>query len=267
MPEFFFSRPGSRSAQTGLYDDFKAKVCLGGLTRAEGGSCMSNRGFRTADMEPEQSREDKNRQNALIIDRGLARSGTKVHGVNPALLIEKILRERILDAHYWHLQVSQLGFYEVLDECVESVVVVGTYVNASRSKACKFVVLLFRLLQFEVLPEDVVEWLICGEHGFKYLSVLFMVYARLMWEDQAKLWMVLEAKLDDYRRVRLVENGVVRLSHVDEIAESLLERDKFVDMAMPRLVNRWVLEEQGVLEERESALVDEFEQELDNAES
>lgn len=218
-------------------------------------------------MESEQSKGDRNRQNALIVDRGLAKSGTKVHGVNPALLIEKILRERIQDAHYWHLRASQLGFYEVLYECVESVVVVGTYVNAARTKACKFVVLLFRLLQFEVLPEDVVEWLVAGEHGFKYLSVLFMVYARLMWEDQAKLWTVLEARLDDFRRIRVVENGAVRLAHVDEIADSLLEEAKFVDMALPRLVNRWVLEEQGVLEERESALVDEFERELEDAES
>lgn len=218
-------------------------------------------------MEKEENRDDKSKKNVLIIDRGLARSGIKVHGVNPALLIEKILRERIQDAHYWHLTVSQLDFYGVLDECVESVMVVGTYSNSSKTKTCKFIVLLFRLLQFEPVPEDVVEWLIVGNHGFKYLTVLFMVYARIVWENQARIWTVLESKLDDFRKIRVIENGVVRLSHVDEIADSLLEKDKFVDTAMPRLVNRWVLEEQSALEERESRLMDEFEQEVENAES
>ena len=212
---------------------------------------------------------EREKRDTLITDRGLARSGLRVHGVNPALLVEKILRERVQDGHYWHLQACNLQFYELLTECSTEVTVVGTYLNVAKTKVTKFLSLLFRLLQLpEIIDADVVKWIIIGDHGFKYLTVLFMLYARLVWEDGVLIWKVLEEKLADYRKIRVVENGVVSLSHVDELAEQLLDSDKnsFFGLSLPRLVKRWVLEENGDLEDRESEMLDAFEEQLEDEE-
>jgi pre-mRNA-splicing factor 38A len=203
------------------------------------------------------------KREVIVVDRGLARTKKKVHGVNPALLFEKILREKIQDAQYWFLKASRLEFYDILKECVDNVVVIGTYLNASKSKICMFIALLFRLIQLDItISDDIVEWIIIGDHGYKYLTVLFMIYARLMWEDNVKLWTLLESKLKDYRKIRILENGVVRITYIDEISDDLLINNKFIDMTLPRIVNRWVLEDSGALEERESELMDEFEEEI-----
>lgn len=211
-------------------------------------------------MDKEQER------NRIIVDRGLAKGGLRIHGVNPALLVGKILREKIQDGHYWYMKGMGLGFYGLLDECRLNVHIVGTYLNVAKTKVCKFITLLFRLLQQDkIIPFDVVEWLIIGDHGYKYLTVLFMVYARLVWEDNVQLYKVLESKYSDYRRIRIINNGVVKLTYIDEIADMLLntQENDFCGMTLPRLINRWVLEDSGKLEERESELMDEFEDELD----
>lgn len=210
-----------------------------------------------------------NQNASIVIDRGLAQTGIKVHGINPALLVEKILRERIQDSYYWHTIASTLTFYELLDECVKNVHIIGTYLKQSKTEVCKFIILIFRLLQFnpQLITFDIVKWLIVGDHGFKYLTVLFMLYARIVWEDPVDVWNVLESKLNDFRKIRLIDNdGTVKLYHIDEIANMLLQNDKFIDMALPRLVNRWVLEEKSGLEERESELMDEFELEVEQDE-
>lgn len=206
--------------------------------------------------------KDKDNKDVLIIDRGLVKGKIKIHGVNPSLLLEKILRERIQDSHYWYLKVSNLQFYQLLDECVNNIVIVGTYIDNSHSKPCMFVSLLFRLIQLQP-PNDIVEWIIIGNHKFKYLSILFMLYARLMWEDSKKIWLIFEQKLSDFRKIRIVENNIVKIVHFDEIVDSLLINDKFLDIALPRLINRWVLEDSGELDQRESVLIDEFEDEID----
>lgn len=215
------------------------------------------------DTDSRNNDSSDSKRDVITIDRGLAHGGQHAHGLNRSLLMEKILRERILDSPYWYITVVNLQFFQILDECVSSVGLIGSYVNNSKTRPCKFICLLFRLLQLPTIPGDVVEWVVVGNHGFKYLTVLFMLYARLIWEDQAKLWVMLESRFSDYRKIRTVQNGKVGLSTVDQMSDALLYRDTFFGMALPRLVNRWVLEEAGVLEERESELMDEFEQEVE----
>lgn len=224
--------------------------------------------FNRSLMETHENIDKKTNPNkSIIIDRGLARSGIKIHGVNPALLIEKILREKIQDSHYWHIKVSNLEFFELLDECVNGIQLIGTYSTNSKTKVCKFIVLLFKLLQFDKIDIEIVKWIISGDHGFKYLTVLFMLYARIIWEDSILIWNTLELKLNDYRKIRIINSfGIVTISHIDEIADLLLENDKFIDMALPRISNRWVLEERMDIGERESELMDEFEDEINENE-
>lgn len=206
------------------------------------------------------------KRDTIIVDRGLASGGQRVHGLNRVLLMEKILREKVLDSQYWHVKASQLQFYGLLKECVLHVGCVGTYENSAKTKTTKFVALLLRLLQLAEIPKDVVEWLVVGDHGHVYLSVLFMVYVRLVFEDSAEIWKLLERKYNEYDKVRYIENGRVTDRHIDEIADGLLMESHFVDMTLPRLVRRWVLEEKGQLEERESLLADEFEEMVEKLE-
>lgn len=206
----------------------------------------------------------------IIIDRGLVKSGTKIHGLNPALLIEKILREKIQDLVYWTLIASKLSFFELLEACVDDIGVVGIYSNDDKTKVSNFVTLLFRLIQLsDEINDQIIEWLIVGDHGFKYLTVLFMVFARIIWEDSTKIWKVLESKLSDYRKIRIFDNNnKVKISYIDEIADMLLNNNNsFLGLTLPRLVNRWILEDLGKLEERESLIMDEFENEIDNLEN
>lgn len=201
----------------------------------------------------------------ITVDRGLSVAG-KIHGVNPALLIDKILREKIQDSAYWHITASRLTFYDILQECAANVHIVGTYLNKGKTKVTKFIALLFRLLQLEKIDAEVVTYLITGDHGYKYITLLFMVYARLTWEDSTVVWETLETRMSDYKRIRkVVEGGVIQVSFIDVLADELLMLDRFMDLALPRLVNRWVLEERG-LPERESTVMDEFEQELEELE-
>lgn len=210
-----------------------------------------------------ENNEDKNKKQTIIIDRGLTQSGLKIHGINPIFLIEKILREKIQDSNYWHITASKLNFYQLIDECVENVNLIGTYLNNSKTKISKFITLLFRLLQFKIIDFEIIKWIIIGDHGFKYLTVLFMLYARLIWENSIEIWKVFELKFNDFRKIRIInENGIIVITHIDEIVDSLLENDKFIDMTLPRLVNRWILEDKMELQERESDLMDEFEDEI-----
>lgn len=201
----------------------------------------------------------------LIVDRGLVRDARKVHGQNPAALVPKILRERVLDSLYWKLTAQGLDLYGLIDECVENVCLVGTYADSTRTRPTHFVCLLFRLIH--IGPSlDIVEWLMGG--AYKYLRALAAVYYRIMCEDNARVWLQLEHRLLDTARIRIVEPGSnVTIVHMDHFVDGLLREGRFCEMALPRLVSRVVLEESGMLEPRESPLLDEFDALLDAEES
>lgn len=208
--------------------------------------------------------EDK--KDGIIIDRGLAKGVKRVHGLNPVLLLEKILRERIQDSQQWMAGVCNMSFWDVLREACLNLTLVGTYINLNKTKVSTFMMLLLRLFQLPKLDDDIVEWLVTGDHGYKYATVLFMVYARVMWEDSKMIYLLLEQKLDDYRKIKVFNGTKFELTTIDQIADDLLNNKPFFGMFLPRLINRWILEESGELDERESKLAEEFERQLEEAE-
>lgn len=208
--------------------------------------------------------EDK--KDGIITDRGLAKGVKRVHGLNPVLLVEKILRERIQDSQQWMAGVCNMSFWDVLREACLNLTLVGTYINLNKTKVSTFMMLLLRLFQLPKLDDDIVEWLVTGDHGYKYATVLFMVYARVMWEDSKMIYLLLEQKLDDYRKIKVFNGTKFELTTIDQIADDLLNNKPFFGMFLPRLINRWILEESGELDERESKLAEEFERQLEEAE-
>lgn len=204
------------------------------------------------------------KKDLISVDRGLFKGTQKIHGLNPALLVEKIVRERIQDSHYWISKASTINFYSLLDECIDSVHVVGVYINKGKTVVSRFMCLLFRLIHIQP-PIDVVLWLVdFRNHKFKYICVLFSLYYRIICENPVEIYNVLEPLLEDYRKIRVFDlDGTVKIAHVDEIIDGLLETSKFYGITLPLLTKRWVLEEKGELEERESKLMEEFEQELE----
>lgn len=209
----------------------------------------------------------EDRSVGITIDRGLAKGVKRVHGLNPVLLVEKILRERIQDSQQWMARVSNMSFWDVLREACLNLTLVGTYINTGKTRVSLFMMLLLRLLQLPKIDDDIVEWLVTGDHGYKYATVLFMVYARIMWEDSKSIYLLLEQKLDDYRKIKVFNGMKFELTTIDQIADDLLICKSFFGMSLPKLINRWILEDSGDLEERESKLAEEFEKQLEEAES
>ncbi|GMM28357.1 hypothetical protein DAMA08_010730 [Martiniozyma asiatica (nom. inval.)] len=181
--------------------------------------------------------------------------------MNPGLLMPKIIRERVLDSNYWKIKASRFGLLELIDECVVNVGVVGCYSNISKTTPTKFVSLLFRLLQ--ILPgRDIVEWMLSQEqaqqHGFKYLTALFAVYARLTFNSE-DIWRHLEPLLERFELIRVCQSSsVVSVVSMDEFIDGLLIQDRLYDLTFPRLTRREVLEKQRLLDGRKSIVMEEF---------
>lgn len=202
----------------------------------------------------------------LIVDRGLVKSGKKIHGQNPANLIPKIIREKILDSMYWKLVVQNLDLYQLIDECVLNVAMVGSYSNSIKTKPSNFICVLFRLIHLD--PSlDIIEYLINGPSQFKYLRALAAVYYRLVSESDVNTWTTLEPQLENSANLRIFNssNGVSTI-HFDELIDKLLTDGRLHEFVFPRLVKRVVLEESGLLDPRESSIMDEFDDIIDQEE-
>ncbi|CDK26134.1 unnamed protein product [Kuraishia capsulata CBS 1993] len=196
----------------------------------------------------------------IIIDRGISHGAARVHGVNPVFLVEKIIRERILDSLYWKKDCFHLNALTILDKAV-ALRMVGTYSNVNRTKPCIFMCLLLKMLQIQPSPE-IVNYLLRQPH-FKYVTALAALYVRLT-SSSVQVYKTLEPLLEDYRKLVLFDGMKKRLIHMDELVDDLLTKEKFCDLMMPRLVDRLQLEEQELIDPRESVLQEEFEKELED---
>lgn len=199
-------------------------------------------------------------------DRGLVKSNTKIHGQNAAHLISKIIRERILDSVYYKLNCQSLGLLDWMEECARSCVLVGVYENETKTKPTKFMCLLFRLIHLEP-DNEIVEYLIRGTHSFKYLRALGCLYYRMARESDAEIYNTLESQLGNYAKLRVVDGlGKESIVHFDEFVDALLNDSRVYDLTLPKLVPRVALEESGIIEPRESSLMDEFDDIIDKEE-
>lgn len=180
------------------------------------------------------------------------RSAKHVHGKDPQLLVEKIIRERIFDSRYWKESCFGLDTERLMELAVRLDHVGGTYAN---QKPTAFLCLLLRMLQLQPDTDVVLEFI--QQEDFKYLRALGLFYFRLVGSPAASVYRALEPHLGDRRKLRLRQrNGTFALTHVDELVDQLLQEDRVYDIILPRLASRMVLEETEDLEPREPLLAD-----------
>lgn len=173
------------------------------------------------------------------------REAQAVHGKDPQLLVEKIIRERIYESLYWKEQCFGLNAESILDLAVELDHVGGTYGN---QRPTPFLCLLLKLLQIQPSLAVVQEYIM--QEDFKYLRALGLLYLR-MFLPSVQVYRRLEPYLADRRRLRLrLPSGVYSLTYMDEIVDELLTKDRVFDIILPRLTKRAVHEDAEELEER-----------------
>lgn len=187
------------------------------------------------------------------------RGALSVHGSDPQLLIEKIVRERIYSCVFWKEKCFGLTAETILDRALELDHVGGCY--GAQQKPTDFLCLLLKLLQLQPTEEIVLTYISAEE--YKYLRLLGAVYYRFVFPSK-KVFPCLEALLVDFRRIRIRQrDGTFALKRFDELIWGLLREEKWFDTIMPRLVNRLALEDSGELPAggRESIIESEFNEE------
>lgn len=173
------------------------------------------------------------------------RGARQVHGQDPQLLVEKIIRERIYDCLYWKEECFGLNAETILDKAVELDYVGGTFGN---QRPVPFLCLLLKLLQIQPTLPIIDEYI--QQADFKYLRVLALFYYRLV-GSPAAVYTKLEPYLADRRRLRLRQpSGAFALSHVDTVVDELLTQERVFGIILPRLPKRTVLEDAEELDPR-----------------
>lgn len=181
--------------------------------------------------------------------RGQQDAEALVHGKNPAFLLEKIVRERVLDSLYYRDQCFGLTAATILDRCVELDHVGGTH---GVGRPTDFICLFFKLLQIYPSKDIVLAYL--RDHTFKYLRALVAMFVRFTFVER-EVFETLEPLLKDYRKLRVrSHDGSFRLDHIDSFIDQLLTESRVFDIALPPLMTRTQLEERDELEPRESPL-------------
>lgn len=175
-------------------------------------------------------------------DRGLSKNAKLVHGVNPVMLIEKIIREKIQDTGYYKMHCYKIDLLKYIEKAAEVQLVSGLNSNGYPSH---FQCLLLKLLQLQPSPEIIEEFL--QQKYFKYLTCLALFYARLCYSSK-DVYLNLEPFYQDYRKIRFRSaNGEVILYHIDELVNDLFLQLRLCSIILPKLVKRDYYEDNGEL--------------------
>jgi len=194
----------------------------------------------------------------MLDDRGY--SGRLIRGQDPALLMEKAVRDRITNSQYWLERCFGLNEATLCDRAVELTFVGGTY--GAQQKPSPFLCLAFKLLQLTPPKEIILEYL--NQPDFKYLTALAGFYVRLTFEA-VEVYKTLEALLSDYRKLRRRTKTGFSLTFIDQFIDDLLTKERVCATSLWKLPSRQQLEDLDLLEPRISPLEDEIE-ELDQDE-
>ncbi len=100
---------------------------------------------------------------AMLDDRGY--TGRLIRGQNPALLMEKAVRDRITESYYWKEQCFGLNEATLCDRAVDLTYVGGIITGTAAQKPAPFLCLAFKMLQLAPEREIVLELL--GNEEFK----------------------------------------------------------------------------------------------------
>ncbi|PJF17527.1 Pre-mRNA-splicing factor 38 domain-containing protein [Paramicrosporidium saccamoebae] len=161
-----------------------------------------------------------------------------VHGRDPQLLVEKIIRERIYESVFWKEECFGLNAETILDKAVELNYVGGTFAN---QRPVPFLCLLLKLLQIQPTMPIVEEYI--QQEDWKYLRLLGLFYLRLV-APSVQVYTKLEPFLADRRKIRSRQtSGTYTLAHVDEVVDEMLTQDRVFGIILPRLPKRTALED------------------------
>ncbi|CAG8556114.1 202_t:CDS:2 [Funneliformis mosseae] len=173
-----------------------------------------------------------------------------VHGTNPQYLIEKIIRTRIYESLYWKEFCFGLTAETLIDKAIELTSFGGEYGN---QRPTEFLCLTLKLLQLQPSKEIVLEFI--RNEDYKYLRALGAFYLRLV-GNSLEIYQTLEPLLNDYRKLRKRTNdGDFEIVCMDEFIDELLREERACDTILPRILKRYVLEENGELEPLDQELL------------
>jgi len=175
-------------------------------------------------------------------------------GHNPATIMEKAVRDRIIDSYFYKEQCFALNEADIVDRVVEHVRGVGG-TEGSNQKPTPFLCLAFKLLQLAPSDDILKEYLEVGGEHFKYLRALACFYVRLTRkaEDVHKL---LEPFLEDYRKLRRKGRDGTVLTYMDEFVDDLLVKERVCGTSLWKMPPRDVLEDLELLEPRSTSDVE-----------
>ncbi|TGJ87951.1 hypothetical protein E0Z10_g864 [Xylaria hypoxylon] len=176
------------------------------------------------------------------------------NGLNPATIMEKAVRERIIDSYFWKEQCFGVNEADIVDRVVDHVsFIAGTY--GDNQKPSPFLCLAFKLLQLG--PGDAVlrEYLSYGGDRFKYLRALAVFYVRLTRKAE-HVFKTLEPFLEDRRKLRRRGRAGAKVTFVDDFVDELLTKDRVCATSLWQMPKREILEDLDLLEPRVSPLGD-----------
>lgn len=175
-------------------------------------------------------------------------------GHNPQTIMEKAVRERIVESYFFKDQCFALNEADIVDRVVEHVSFVGgTY--GSNQKPTPFLCLAFKLLQLAPGDDVLAEYLGHGGDKFKYLRALACFYVRLT-RPGPQVYRTLEPFLEDRRKLRRKGRAGTSLTFVDQFVDDLLTKDRVCATTLWHMNKREAYEDSEQLEPRVSPLGD-----------
>ncbi|KAI0837975.1 PRP38 family-domain-containing protein [Hypoxylon sp. FL0890] len=176
------------------------------------------------------------------------------NGLNPATIMEKAVRERIVESYFWKEQCFGVNEADIIDRVVDHVSFIGGTYGVTQ-KPTPFLCLAFKLLQLG--PDDSIleEYLSFGGEKFKYLRALACFYVRLTRRAE-NVYKTLEPFLEDRRKLRRKGRAGTSLTYVDQFVDDLLTKDRVCATSLWQMPKREILEDLELLEPRISPLGD-----------
>ncbi|KAK4230914.1 Pre-mRNA-splicing factor 38A [Podospora fimiseda] len=190
-------------------------------------------------------------ERAFLDERGTSASLTP-NGFNPATILEKAVRERIIDSYFYKEQCFAINEADIVDRVVSYVEFIGGVTGVTQ-KPTPFLCLAFKLLQLAPSDEILDEYLNFGGEKFKYLRALAVFYIRLTRQDK-DVYTKLEPFLEDRRKLKRKGRNGMSLTFMDSFVDDLLTKDRVCATSLWKMRKRDILEDLEVLEPRVSPL-------------
>jgi len=214
---------------------------------------IPTKGDGDGDTPKTMSRSDYHRadERQFLDERGSS-GPLAPNGLNPATIMEKAVRERIVDSYFYKEQCFAVNETDIVDRVVEHVDFIGG-VYGIVQKPTPFLCLAFKLLQLAPSDAILTEYLNFGGDKFKYLRALAAFYIRLTRTDK-DVYTLLEPLLEDRRKLRRKGRAGTSLTFMDVFVDDLLTKDRVCATSLWKMRKRDILEDLELLEPRVSPL-------------